>query len=260
MIPGFSAVGNSDSGAAPFSPDDIAGLELWLDASDAATVTLSGSDVTTWANKGSLGGSLDTSGGLYDNPTYATAVQNGLNAIDTVVASGQALRITNQAVLKQVAGWTIFVVAKPSNNTPGAQYAILSIGGAGATTTRAHVGIAPTTGYWRTGGRRLDADTFVFVASTTQASTANVGLITAIGDYTNTDGTLRLDGAQIAQDTAWLTSGNTSNTNGQITFADNGAATSFYGGRTYEILVYNTVLSGGDITTVEAYLTSKWGL
>lgn len=51
----------------------------WFDASDASTFTLSGSNITTIANKRSGGDSLTGSGASV--PTYQTAIQNGKNGI-----------------------------------------------------------------------------------------------------------------------------------------------------------------------------------
>ena len=59
-----------------FTPTIIGNLALWLDAADATSVTLSGSDITAWADK-SGGGNNSTLklGGL----TYSTNVKNGHN-------------------------------------------------------------------------------------------------------------------------------------------------------------------------------------
>ncbi len=47
-----SVGGSPSSGPPPFSPSDIAGLELWLDASDASTITVDGSNnVSQWNDK-----------------------------------------------------------------------------------------------------------------------------------------------------------------------------------------------------------------
>jgi hypothetical protein len=60
----------------PFTPTGIADMTLWLDAADASSVTLSGSDITAWADKSGEGNSSTLKlGGL----TYSTNVKNGNN-------------------------------------------------------------------------------------------------------------------------------------------------------------------------------------
>jgi hypothetical protein len=59
-----------------FVPTAITGLALWLDAADADSVTLSGSNITAWADKSGQGNSSTSKlGGL----TYSTNVKNGKN-------------------------------------------------------------------------------------------------------------------------------------------------------------------------------------
>jgi hypothetical protein len=56
-------------------------LKLWLDASDSATITITGSGVSTWADKSGNGNNAtqSTDG---SRPPVASAVQNGKDAID----------------------------------------------------------------------------------------------------------------------------------------------------------------------------------
>jgi len=57
-----------------FSPD------LWLDASDATTITAVGGAVSQWDNKGSLGNFTQATGAV--QPTTGSTTLNGLNVID----------------------------------------------------------------------------------------------------------------------------------------------------------------------------------
>lgn len=82
--------------------------KAWWDASDAATITLSGANVTAWADKSGNGYTL-TPG---TSPTYATAAQNGLNVVEfngtnQYLTSGASLTGNDRtcfAVLKRVSG------------------------------------------------------------------------------------------------------------------------------------------------------------
>jgi hypothetical protein len=62
-------------GGAPFSPDNLSGLSLWL-KSDAG-VTTSGSNVTAWADQS--GNGFNANGNVVDgvNPTFVSNVKNG---------------------------------------------------------------------------------------------------------------------------------------------------------------------------------------
>lgn len=53
---------------------------LWLDASDASTLTLAGSAVSQWSNKGSLGGYV-SQGVTTSKPTSGIHSQNGKNVL-----------------------------------------------------------------------------------------------------------------------------------------------------------------------------------
>lgn len=67
------------SGAKPFSPADIAGLQLWLKA-DAITGLGDGDAITTWTDSSGNGNNAtqSTSG---KKPLYKTNIQNGLPAV-----------------------------------------------------------------------------------------------------------------------------------------------------------------------------------
>ena len=69
----------STSNITLFTPDQISGLGLWLDAADASTVITSGSNVTAWNDK-SVNRKNFTANGT-TNPTYSRSVQNGNSAI-----------------------------------------------------------------------------------------------------------------------------------------------------------------------------------
>jgi hypothetical protein len=62
-----------------FDPRRIAGLEVWLDASDVSTVTLNGGNVSEWRSK--VGSRTFTQSTAAAQPIYATAFRNGRNAL-----------------------------------------------------------------------------------------------------------------------------------------------------------------------------------
>lgn len=71
-------------GSQPFDPSTLTGLALWLDASDEATINAGSpaddDPVSAWADKS--GNGFDAAQAVSDNqPTYKTAIQNGLGAV-----------------------------------------------------------------------------------------------------------------------------------------------------------------------------------
>lgn len=103
-------VGYSRGGFSPLSLSPTA----WWDASDSATITLSGAYVTAWADKSGNGYTLTPPGAPITTfaPTYSAAAQNGLNVVsfngtNQYLNSGTSLfghDRTCFAVLRRVSG------------------------------------------------------------------------------------------------------------------------------------------------------------
>ena len=64
-----------------FSPIDIAGCQLWLDATDSSSITLTGSNMTQWNDKSGYSNTM-TPHSTYSNATISSAYQNGLNVLN----------------------------------------------------------------------------------------------------------------------------------------------------------------------------------
>jgi len=66
-----------------FDPANYGTVSLWLDAADATTLTLDGSDVTTWADKSANGFDMVSTVDPTDKPTYSASRQiNSINVLD----------------------------------------------------------------------------------------------------------------------------------------------------------------------------------
>ena len=66
--------------AATWTPANLAGLALWLDAADASTITLNGSNVSQWNDKS--GNNRHASQAVAANqPTYTAAALNSRNVV-----------------------------------------------------------------------------------------------------------------------------------------------------------------------------------
>ena len=67
-------------GQQAWTPAQLSGLALWLDAADAATITLNGSTVSQWRDKSGSGRNVSQDTAV-KQPTYTLAAQNGLNVL-----------------------------------------------------------------------------------------------------------------------------------------------------------------------------------
>ena len=77
----------------PIAPDEITGLTAWYDASDAATITKSGADVSGWDDKSGNGNNLTNTGGF---PQFITG---GVSS----VFPNDCIRFSNYAYLTRTA-------------------------------------------------------------------------------------------------------------------------------------------------------------
>jgi len=64
----------------PFTPSDIPGLVGWYDASDEATIEVTGSLVNAWLDKSGFGNTVTAT--LGDRPKTGTKTINGMNALE----------------------------------------------------------------------------------------------------------------------------------------------------------------------------------
>lgn len=223
-------------GAAAFSPTDIAGLQLWLDASQITGLN-DGDAVATWADASGNANDV-TQGTASKRPTYQTSEINGKPCVrfDGV---DDFLRCTT---FSQAQALTVLCVSKYTETSArtrrmfdGATSRVL-IGQQGGTDLLFFAGsLAPTyTGYtlpwpWRyyTGiFNGASSQQFVNGAS---IGTANPGgqslidLVVGCGFYL-------------------------------------GSPTEFWLGDIAELIIYDSSLSAGNLALLHAYIASKYGL
>lgn len=105
------------NGAVAFLPSDISNLALWLDASDAATITESGGAVSAWADKSGNGNDA-TQGSAPNQPTYQAT---GLNGKPTLHFAADHLNVADDISLDHT-GLTVFVVTAATVDNAGSHY------------------------------------------------------------------------------------------------------------------------------------------
>lgn len=237
----MTTVGKFTKRYSTFSPRDISGCTLWLDASDPSSVTLSGSNVTGWSNKS--GTSYATT--FTNNFTYATSVKNSLNAVQTAV--GQSMTLS-AFPFPSNAGISIFHVYMPI----------------GQSTDSAFIEFGPnvnnTDGFYLRAGNNFNfairTNGTVFGINIGGVATSNTWQIlgginkdpnssNTMAFYTN--GTKRVSGQNT---TTNMNTSSTLNINVRLQFP------TYIG----EILIYNVALNNTQRQTIEGYLAWKWGM
>jgi len=259
----------------PFVPTDLADLDLWLDASDSATLVLDGgSGVERWLNKttNTFHASQHV---LAEQPTLTAA---GLNGLDVIDFDGTADHLT--LPLPAVNDWTLFVVGKYLFSGLSDRGSWLSAAGfdgsfggidarvfQNAAITTAGLLYSTVAGEDRIGTSALADDTWAILEydekldhSGTVRAGWNVGfggndLETIYNGSTLNDGwdpTRQLFGESppiLASIGRYL---------GSINGATDGPA--YLHGSVAELLLYTRVLSEDERASVRAYLRGKWAL
>ena len=107
----MSLIGIIASASAPPPTSPVAGYKAWYDASDTATITVSGSAVTQWNDKSGNGYNLTQSTAAY-RPLSGTRTLNSKNVIDFDGSNDslQAATASNWTFLSNSGGSSIFLV------------------------------------------------------------------------------------------------------------------------------------------------------
>jgi hypothetical protein len=237
--------------ASGFSPQNIPGLVIWLDAADSNAVTQSSGVVSAWRDKSPnpINVTQDT---LAARPTYESNVQNGLPALR--FTTSQMMQSTSNLTLPPEQSWfvsfrplatphMIFVEHGPNVNTTAGSYfygsnnALIQIRRSGVRTIFDAAGVGAT----------------IFpVGSWYIASVVNSNLTTS----PTTDIFWTLNGARrnVTTDSNLLT-GNATNLL-YINPTSRVPASNYTG----EILIYDRALPAGEVRLIERYLAYKWGV
>ena len=234
----------------PFSPIDVPGCALWLDAADNSTLSLSGSTVTNWADKSGTGLTSTPSG----SPTIVTNALNGLSAV-SFNGSSQYFNFgnVNNIGTNQL---HIFVVAK-FNSTADGSIIAKSLYGPGV-------------------GRYFIARSGASLIPGLETSTNNSG--TGASDTSTTARlinmhwdrsalTMYLNGTSAVSLTNADASTNLNNTYSLLVGAYNNGTGGvppqtglYFNGYIMEIIQYLGQITTSQRQQVEGYLTKKWGL
>ena len=245
----ISKVGG-DTLVAPFTPKSISNITLWLDGSDssASSMTLvSDTHVSVWKDK---------SGNGYDFSQNSDSlrpilVPNNINGLSTVQAITTDKKMNNTTLsVPYNSPWSFVLVTKMHEETDQNWPYIFSFKASG---TNQGIGFMThnTMGLIASGHSSYFKGWYTGY-TTYYTAGSRKAILTWDGSSTWTN---LIDG------TARAMTGDSSNENNsvsQLFFCDVGGQR--MGGSIAELIVYNKVLTAGDITNLNSYILSKWGI
>lgn len=236
-----------------FTPTVIAGLQLWLDASDLSTITESGGAVDQWNDK-SVNGNNATQTGTA-RPTTNSRTINGLNVLD--FDGVDDLMILDSQPIVGTEARTIIIVALADDD--GSDNYIISLSDnlvANGMAYRITAEIAV----------RIDGANRLFPAEAIEDG-VNAAIITATNEA-NSNIELNASNFQIYKNSILLTGGSSaspgtlvSTSVGTAAIGDDALGTvNRLDGVIGEIIIYNRVISAFERQQVEEYLANKWSI
>lgn len=226
-------------------------MSLWLDAADAATVSLSGSNVTQWNDKSGNGKNAVQSSATL-RPTYTANLLNGKGGL-TYDGVNDCLQVASFVTKPFV---TAFIVTKTTNanpffmeqgpnvNTNDGFYIFGANAYAASTRRSPNFNFASAPVNWL-------GSTDAIISYLSTATPAVTGSIYSIWKNGTT--------VSLTQSTS-TTVGNTNTTDTLNIGARNNGSAIPMNGNLHEIIIYAAELSTTNRQKVEGYLANKWGL
>ena len=223
---------NVISGGGAFAPDDVTGLEVWLDASDATTITEVAGRVSQWDDKSGNSNNV-TQGTGANQPFTGSRTENSLNVMD--FQAGQLM--TSSAFSSAITqGYTLYIVCKTDDDFSDTAYTD-GIGGSNRMLLKHN-------------GFNTFAGTSSFINGVAPDTSVHLFKV----EFNTTSGKLFMDGSLDgsgdvgSQSLTGLTVGSSFDTFDALD------------GFIAELLIYDSVITGTDATNIETYLNDKWGL
>jgi hypothetical protein len=227
-----------------FAPTDIAGLQLWLDASDTASITHTANSVSQWNDK-SGNSRHATQGTATNQPTTNTRTLNSRNVIDfdgtndTLVLPSGIYGFTN-------GNNSVFAVYANDVIAGGARFIMHGTNG----TQTFLLNENPDSNRLET---RQHASTNMFVTHADDT----VGIILS---YLKNGAEVRARRNGPSLTTGTNAAGGQNFTLTSAHLGSESGTINYWDGVLAEIIIYNTVLSDADQNIVGNYLASKWGI
>lgn len=225
------------------------GLQLWLDATDASTITIV-TGVSQWADKSGKGNTVVQATEALQ-PTYETNVQNGCSVV-RFNGSSQYMAKTSPTNLVGLSNMTCFVVSIADTDV----------------STDTLVGCFETQGNqrsWVIIRANGDPRRWFFTSSDGTNSTGDARVATGTGGWGLTTCTLTTDDQSITfkgvtgTDTT-ITLPTFNGTSPLYIGINDPVDGSYWDGDIGEVIFYNRLLSASEIAQVQGYLQRKWNI
>ncbi len=217
---------------AVFDPNSVTGLVAWYDANDSATITKSADRVSQWNDKSSQGNNLVQATGA-DQPLWVNAVQNGKPIIRFDGVSEHMEDLVTNTYTQPT---TLFMVCStPTEN--GGNRAFFD-----GDSARNLLNLQSPNQYR------------IYAGASLIGGTLSAGFKLFRAKFNGASSSLHINNSSILSGDA-----GTQGLEGIIIGALNG----FTGPSNFdvcEVLFYDANVSAGDITSIESYLNTKWGL
>jgi hypothetical protein len=231
-----------------FAPPQLSNLSVWLDAADSAQVTLSGSNVTAWADKSSNALSMQSGA----RPTYASNSLNGLPVVSFTTT--QNLSSTTTMTLSPSNTWALVFNSPTGGNFFMAEHSsnINNVQGSYFLGVNFDLYAMNRTGVLSTWKRYQDSS-----GQGVPPFNTNTWYIAIVSDNNTNGGVFfRRNGVTRAISNVNSFTALTGDITSNFFINHRLSANVNFG----EILVYNRGLSLAEVQTLEGYLANKWGL
>jgi hypothetical protein len=264
MIGAIAAGAVGSPSIIPFNPADIANLKAWYDASDTATITVSGTAVTQWNDKSGNAYNV-TQGTAGLRPQSNTRTQNGLNAIDFDGADDilNASTASDWTFLSNTSGATVF--AALFADTASDQRFIWSTYGGSFGFVGSYQNVLASdlmsigTGVGNGALAAMYVDTLTPVATDNTAFTMTTQF--DLGNATaNQRGYIWKNGGSQTNNNPATDPASASAPQTPLAIGNIPTYSLAWDGLICEVIIYNALLNATDRGKVETYLAAKWGI
>ena len=252
---------NWATGSSPltFNPTSVAGIALWLDASDTSTLTLSGSNVTGWTDKSGLGRVVTFRGAVgLSNPTYDRLSRSVVTNSNSFTAANVDTRKSTTVYLN------VFIVYRwlqGGSNGQTSNVCLWGADGGGGTNRFQLLGFTGVPDIMYGLSRSVTAPNYVPV--TGLDGTNQIVYSCRYASNISTGGGMfaRVNGQKASQGTYTEGAPTTQTTQTSIAFSAIDEANGYPGRIAFnEILVYRADITDSNRLDIETYLATKWGI
>jgi hypothetical protein len=249
------AIPNAATNRAVFTPRQISGCQLWLDAADPSAFTLTGSNVTLWKDKS---GNANNSTTVIGTPILNQKAINGFSAIR--VQTGSYFYFSPLTTAANTTTVSAFVVANLSNSPANTFGRLLSFGNTADGTNNFDYQTVGNFIFCRENANQQMAiyrNSLVGPNVTMNVTYEQPFLMNAVFNGTNCSSFLN------------GTANTSFSSSGTFTFNQLGIGVNIntktnpsdvYSGLIAEVIVYYAALSTSERQQTEGYLAWKWGL